>query len=241
MNLIIDVGNTRIKTAVFDDSKLIHNESITKESFASDAIEMIKKYKCKNAIISSVGSLKKSQIAKLHAEINLIELDYNTKVPFVNKYATPNTLGVDRIALVSSAISKYPKQNVLIIDAGTCITYDFVSNEGNYYGGAISPGLQMRYKAINIFTEKLPLLEPSEKFELVGNSTETSIHSGIINGIINEIDGIINQYRKKDADLTIVLTGGDVNFLSNRLKNGIFANPNFLLEGLNTILTYNIK
>ncbi|NEW80168.1 MAG: type III pantothenate kinase [Gelidibacter sp.] len=241
MNLIIDVGNTRIKTAVFDDSKLIHNESITKESFASDTIEMIKKYKCTNAIISSVGSLKKSQIAKLHAEINLIELDYNTKVPFVNKYATPNTLGVDRIALVSSAISKYPKQNVLIIDAGTCITYDFVSNEGNYYGGAISPGLQMRYKAINIFTEKLPLLEPSEKFELVGNSTETSIHSGVINGIINEIDGIINQYRKKDADLTIVLTGGDVNFLSNRLKNGIFANPNFLLEGLNTILTYNIK
>jgi len=240
MNLILDVGNTRIKTAVFDDSKMIHNESLNNDSFVSEAKKIIKKYKCTSAIISSVGSVNKSQIDELRAEINLIELDYNTKVPFVNKYATPKTLGVDRIALVSSAISKYPNKSVLIIDAGTCITYDFLNNEGNYYGGAISPGLQMRYKALNVFTEKLPLLEASEKFELLGNSTETSIHSGIINGVINEIDGIIKQYRKKNSDLTVVLTGGDVNFLSNRLKNGIFANPNFLLEGLNTILTYNI-
>lgn len=240
MNLIIDVGNTRVKTAVFEDSKMIHNESLIHESFISEAINIIKKYNCANAIISSVGALNKSQIAKLQVEINLIELNYNTKVPFVNKYSTPKTLGVDRIALVSSAISKYPKKNVLIIDAGTCITYDFVNNEGSYYGGAISPGLQMRYKALHVFTEKLPLLEPTEICELVGNSTETSIHSGIINGIINEIDGIIKQYRKKNTDLTVVLTGGDVNFLSNRLKNGIFANPNFLLEGLNTILTYNL-
>lgn len=241
MNLIIDVGNTRIKTAVFDKSKMIHNESITKESFVSDAIAIIKKFQCINAIISSVGSINKSQIAELRAKINLIELDFNTKVPFVNKYSTPNTLGVDRIALVSSAIASYPNKNILIIDAGTCITYDFVNNKGNYCGGAISPGLQMRYKALNVFTEKLPLLEPSEIVELVGDSTEKSIHSGVINGVINEIDGIINQYRKKNADLTVVLTGGDVNFLSNKLKNGIFANPNFLLEGLNTILTYNIK
>jgi len=241
MNLIIDVGNTRIKTAVFKDGKMIHNESLTTNSFVSDAIKIVKKYNCTNAIISSVGSVNKSQIAELRAEINLIALDYNTKVPFVNQYATPKTLGVDRIALVSSAVVTYPNINVLIIDAGSCITYDFVNNEGNYLGGSISPGLQMRYKALNVFTEKLPLLEPLEIVELVGNSTETSIHSGVVNGIINEIDGIINQYRKKNADLTVVLTGGDVNFLSNRLKNGIFANPNFLLEGLNTILTYNIK
>ncbi|HEY9220499.1 MAG TPA: type III pantothenate kinase [Lutibacter sp.] len=240
MNLIIDVGNTRIKIAVFDDCKMIHNESLTNNSFVSEAKKIVKKYECTSAIISSVGSVNKSQIDELRAEISLIELDYDTKVPFLNKYATPKTLGVDRIALVSSAISKYPNKNVLIIDAGTCITYDFVNNEGNYYGGAISPGLQMRYKALNVFTENLPLLEPSEIVELIGNSTETSIHSGIINGVINEIDGVIEQYRKKNTDLTIVLTGGDIKFLSNRLKNGIFANPNFLLEGLNTILTYNI-
>ena len=240
MNLIIDVGNTRIKTAVFEDGKMIHNESLIYESFISEAINIIKKFNCTNAIISSVGAINKSQIAKLQVEISLIELNYSTKVPFVNKYSTPKTLGVDRIALVSSAISNYPKRNVLIIDAGTCITYDFVNNEGNYYGGAISPGLQMRYKALHVFTEKLPLLKPSEKCELVGNSTETSIHSGVVNGVINEIDGIVKQYRKKNTDLTVVLTGGDVNFLANRLKNGIFANPNFLLEGLNTILTHNL-
>jgi type III pantothenate kinase len=240
MNLIIDVGNTRIKTAVFEDGKMIHNESLIYESFVSETINIIKKFNCTNAIISSVGAINKSQIAKLQAEINLIALNYGTKVPFVNKYSTPKTLGVDRIALVSSAISNYPKRNVLIIDAGTCITYDFVNNEGNYYGGAISPGLQMRYKALHVFTEKLPLLEPSEKCELVGNSTETSIHSGVINGVINEIDEIVKQYRKKNTDLTVVLTGGDVNFLANRLKNGIFANPDFLLEGLNTILTHNL-
>jgi type III pantothenate kinase len=241
MNLIIDVGNTRIKTAVFNDSKMIHNESLTYETFISESINIIKKFNCTNAIISSVGAINKSQIAELQAEINVIELDFNTKVPFVNKYSTPKTLGVDRIALVSSAVSNYPNKNVLIIDAGSCITYDFVDNDGNYLGGAISPGLQMRYKALNVFTEKLPLLAPSEIFLLVGSSTETSIHSGIINGVINEIDGFVKQYRKINTDLTVVLTGGDVNFLSNKLKNGIFANPNFLLEGLNTILTYNIK
>ncbi len=240
MNLIIDVGNTRIKTAVFDDRKMIHNESLTFDSFVIEAVNIIKKYNCKNAIISSVGAVNKSKIDELYAKINLLELNYNTKVPFMNKYSTPKTLGVDRIALVSSAIANYPNRNVLIIDAGTCITYDFVNNEGIYYGGAISPGLQMRYKALNFFTEKLPLLEPSEIIDLVGNSTESSIHSGVINGVINEIDGIIKQYRKKNTDLTVVLTGGDVNFLANRLKNGIFANPNFLLEGLNTILTYNL-
>ena len=240
MNLIIDVGNTRIKTAVFEDGKMIHNESLTANSFISEAKNIVKKYNCTNAIISSVGSINKSLIAELRAEINLIALDYTTKVPFVNQYATPKTLGVDRIALVSSAVATYPNKNVLIIDAGSCITYDFVNNKGNYFGGAISPGLQMRYKALNVFTENLPLLEPSEIVELIGNSTETSIHSGIINGVINEIDGFIEQYRKKNTDLTIVLTGGDIKFLSNRLKNGIFANPIFLLEGLNTILTYNI-
>lgn len=241
MNLIIDIGNTRIKTAVFEDGKLIHNESITNESFVAEVKAIIRKYQCTNAIISSVGFVNKSQIDELRAEINLVELDFKLKVPFENKYTTPKTLGVDRIALVSSAVATYPNKNVLIIDAGTCITYDFVNNMGNYYGGSISPGLQMRYKALNIFTKKLPLLEPSEIVELIGNSTEKCIHSGVINGVINEIDGIINQYRKKNVDLTVVLTGGDLNFLSNKLKNSIFANPNFLLEGLDTILTYNIK
>lgn len=240
MNLIIDIGNTRIKIAVFNNSELIHNEIFTPQNFLKSTIEVIEKYGCKNAIISSVGIIKKNEIDELKAKIKLIQLNFETKIPFLNSYATPKTLGVDRIALVAAAISNYPNKNVLVIDAGTCITYDFVNKDSCYLGGAISPGLNMRFKALNTFTEKLPLLTPIDDFCLVGDSTESCMHSGVINGVINEIDSSINLYKQKNQDLTVVLTGGDVKFLSNKINNGIFANPNFLLEGLNTILTYNL-
>ena len=241
MNLVVDIGNTRIKIAVFQNSKLIHNETINNESLLIKARKLIKTFECSNAIISSVGSLKKSQIDKLSTEIKLVELNFKTKVPFKNRYLTPKTLGVDRIALISSAISKFPKKNVLIVDAGTCITYDFLDSSGFYFGGSISPGINMRYKSLNTFTDKLPLLAPINTNQLIGETTEESIHSGVINGVISEIDSIINKYRKKNKDLTVVLTGGDATFLANKLKNGIFANPFFLLEGLNTILVHNLK
>lgn len=240
MNLVIDIGNTRIKIAVFQNSKLIHNEIITNKSLLAKAIEIIKKFECTNAIISSVGLVKKSQIDKLSTEIKLVKLNFKTKVPFKNKYSTIKTLGVDRIALISSAISKFPKKNVLIIDAGTCITYDFLDSRGYYFGGSISPGINMRYQSLHTFTNKLPLLAPIDTCQLIGGTTEESIHSGVINGVISEIDSFINKYRKKNKDLTVVLTGGDANFLANKLKNGIFANPFFLLEGLNNILVYNL-
>jgi len=241
MNIIIDIGNSRIKIAVFNGRELIHNEIFTSKMFIENTITIIEKYQCENAIISSVGSLKKSDLKVLNSKINLIKLNSDTKIPFKNNYATPKTLGVDRIALVSSAVSSFPDKNVLIIDAGTCITYDFIDMEGCYYGGAIAPGILMRYKALNNFTKKLPLLELSNSYNLIGNSTETCIHSGVILGVINEIDSAVNQYKEKIEDLTVVLTGGDLNFLANKLKNSIFANPNFLLEGLNTILTYNLN
>ncbi|PHQ57260.1 MAG: pantothenate kinase [Lutibacter sp.] len=240
MNLVVDIGNTRIKIAVFKNGKLIHNETINTKSLLIEARELIKKFECTNAIISSVGSVKKSEIDKLRAEIKLIELNFKTKVPFKSRYSTPKTLGVDRIALISSAISKFPKKNVLIIDAGTCITYDFLDSKGYYFGGSISPGINMRYKSLNTFTEKLPLLAPIYTSQLIGETTEGSIHSGVINGVISEIDSFIDKYRKINKDLTVVLTGGDTNFLTNKLKNGIFANPFFLLEGLNDILNHNL-
>lgn len=240
MNLVIDIGNSRCKTAVFKSSELIYNEVITKDNFIEKLFELIDKHGCENGIISSVGFVKKSQIEELSEKISLIQLNSATKVPFNNNYLTPKTLGVDRIALVSSAVSKYPDKNVLIIDAGTCITYDFVTDKKQYLGGAISPGIKMRYKALHEFTQKLPLIEPESEIDLIGNSTQKCIHSGVVNGVIKEINGVINEYKEKNQDLTVVLTGGDVNFLSNKLKNGIFANPNFLLEGLNTILTYNL-
>jgi len=241
MNLIIDVGNTRIKIAVFSGSDLISQEQVSYENFEKRAIGSIQKLNCKHGIIGAVGSLENSQLKRIKDKIPLLVLDHKTKIPFNNSYATPKTLGVDRIALVAAAVTKFPNKNTLIVDAGTCITYDFVSFEGNYMGGSISPGISMRYQSLHRFTDKLPLLKPSnETYDIIGNSTERSIHSGVQNGMIIEMEGVIQRYRKKNRDLTIVLTGGDLYFLSNRLKNGIFANPNFLIEGLNTILTYNL-
>ena len=240
MNLIIDIGNSRVKMAVFKNSELIHYEIFTHENVLNDALGLVENFDCKRGIISFVGPIKKNEIYELKSKIDLIILNSETKSPFKNLYSTPKTLGVDRIALVSSAVQNYPNQNVLIIDAGTCITYDFINSKAEYLGGGISPGVQMRYKALNAFTEKLPMLEPAFPSNYIGDSTVNSMHSGVMNGVISEIDGIINQYKEKNHDLTVVLTGGDVNFLSNRLKNSIFANPNFLLEGLNSILTYNL-
>jgi type III pantothenate kinase len=241
MNLIIDVGNTRIKIAVFSGSDLISQEQVAHDNFVVKAIENIEKFNCKNGIISAVGAIDRSELKRIKDKIHLIELNHKCKLPFNNNYASPKTLGVDRMALVAAAIREFPNKNTLIIDAGTCITYDFVNFEGDYKGGAISPGLSMRYQSLNQFTDKLPLLKAlDEAPDLIGNSTEASMHSGVQNGMIIEIEGLIEQYRKKNKDLTIVLTGGDLYFLSNRLKNGIFANPNFLIIGLNTILTYNL-
>ena len=241
MNLIIDVGNTRTKLAVFKESKLIHNESISKENFLKDTFELIKKFNCKHAIISSVGFLKKSELAKLGSKINLIELNSNTKVPFHNKYLTPKTLGVDRIALVANAALKFPNKNVLVVDAGTCITYDWIDSNGNYFGGAISPGMQMRYNSLHQFTSNLPQLEVKYVDTFIGDSSENAIHIGVVYGVISEIDSFINLHKEKNDELTVVLTGGDTNFLANKLKNSIFANRFFLMEGLNTILIYNLK
>lgn len=240
MNLIIDAGNTRVKCAVFEEGELIHNEIFTSILELKDVQSILKNYLCEQVIISSVSDIKKEIIFYLNSKMKVILLNSDTKVPFINDYSTPKTLGVDRIALVASAISSFPMKPVLIIDAGTCITYDFVTENSHYMGGAISPGISMRYKSLNKYTKKLPLLEPKNNVNLIGNSTESSIHSGVVNGVLNEIQSTINTYKKKNRNLTVVLTGGDVNFLSNKLKNGIFANPNFLLEGLNTILTYNL-
>ncbi|HSM63616.1 MAG TPA: type III pantothenate kinase, partial [Gillisia sp.] len=152
---------------------------------------------------------------------------------------TPKTLRNDRIAVRSAACKTYPTQNVLVIDAGTCITFDFKNAENRYLGGAISPGLQMRFQAMHTFTENLPLLEPEDEVELIGNTTVKSMQSGVVTGIIAEIEGVISRYSSQFEDLKIILTGGDSQFLCKRLKNSIFANSNFLLEGLNYILEFN--
>ncbi|HKJ06390.1 MAG TPA: type III pantothenate kinase [Flavobacteriaceae bacterium] len=242
MNLIIDAGNTQVKLAVFNQTNLVYTETVSYINFVTAALNIHAKWACKKAIISSVKNISKLDIEKLKAVFNLIILSNKTQLPFKISYKTPETLGVDRIALASAAFNQYPKQNVLVIDAGTCITYDFINAEGVYQGGSISPGLQMRFKALHQFTDKLPLLTTSELDNiLIGKSTTESIIIGVQQGVINEIDSFINSYRKKNKNLTVVLTGGDTKYLAKRLKNSIFANPIFLFKGLNSILLYNIS
>ncbi|WP_400076674.1 type III pantothenate kinase [Winogradskyella sp. R77965] len=242
MNLIIDVGNTFVKFAVFKNDKLIEKISFELSEFKKQYKNIRKDFpKLKCAIISSVGRLSKKQIELVDDDLNLQELNYKTKVPFKNSYKTPKTLGADRIALASASINQFPDNNALIIDAGSCITYDFVTDKNEYLGGAISPGIGLRYQALHNLTANLPLLEKDQPKTIIGNTTESSIHSGVVIGVIKEIDGVIDQYKGKHQDLTVILTGGDANFLSNQLKNSIFANSNFLLEGLNFILDFNSK
>jgi type III pantothenate kinase len=239
MNLIIDAGNTRIKVAVFEQSTLIELVVIDKKRFLSEIKKIVKKHEIFTAILSSVTILSEKKIEKFKKTLNLIILSSATDVPFINLYETPKTLGVDRIALVSGAVKKFPNKNVLIIDAGTCITFDFVNDKSTYFGGAISLGVEMRYKALHAFTSKLPILEKNYPKIFIGSNTIESINSGVVNGVIQEIEGVINQYKKKFINLTVVLTGGDTNFLAKQLKSSIFAHQNFLLEGLNEILIFN--
>ncbi len=240
MNLVIDSGNTSVKLAVFLKKELLWLTNTDKDGF-HDAVKEVFTYfpDVSHAMVASVGSLSKKDLNVLAVFCKVQLLTSVAKVPFKNSYASPQTLGVDRIALATAAFYNHQHTNTLVIDAGTCITYDMINDSGEYMGGAISPGLQMRYKALHEQTARLPLLEPSPFVELIGNTTETSIHSGVINGICREIDGVISQYKGRFKHLTVILTGGDGQFLSNRLKNTIFANSNFLLEGLNYLLEYN--
>ncbi|MFT4576594.1 MAG: type III pantothenate kinase [Polaribacter sp.] len=239
MNLIIDVGNTRIKAAVFESDRLIELLVFTEKELLEKVDFFLSKYVITDGILSSVKVLSENLMHNLQEKTSFRVLDAKTAVPFVNKYKTKDTLGVDRIAIVSNAAKKFSKENVLIIDAGTCITYDYINASSEYFGGAISPGIEMRYKSLNYYTSKLPLLEKNEINFIIGGSTKESMHSGIINGVVGEILHIIEEYKKESQYLTVVLTGGDTYFLAKQLKSSIFANPNFVLEGLNTILIYN--
>ncbi len=177
----------------------------------------------------------------LREKTKLLILNHKTKLPFNNKYLTPNTLGRDRIAVMAAASLQFSKKNVLVIDAGTSITYDFLNDENEYLGGGISPGLKMRFEALNQFTDNLPLVsfKGDTLPDLIGGNTETSILSGVVVGFIKEINGIINAYELRYDNLTIIITGGDHKYFDKLLKNKTFAAPNFVMEGLKGILDFN--
>lgn len=239
MLLAIDVGNTRIKVAVFENDSLLWKDVFLKEEAEKKIKNIFEKFpKIENSVFSSVGKLEESVLKLLERNSKLAVISAETPFPFENKYETPKTLGVDRMVLASGATILYPSQNRLVIDAGTCITYDFINAENQYLGGAISPGFRLRYESLHNYTAKLPLLTLEQPENFIGNSTKESIHSGVVLGVINEMEGFISRYREQYQHLTVILTGGDAEFLAENIKNTIFANSNFLLESLNHLHTY---
>ncbi|GAA4064445.1 type III pantothenate kinase [Flavobacterium cheonanense] len=240
MILVIDVGNTQIKAAVFEQNTLLKKEIIAYEDWQISLKKVIKNFsEISILVVASVGKLEKSDFLTLDSGLNVYFITKESKFPFNNLYASPSTLGIDRMILASGAVLQFPKKNRLVIDAGTCITYDFIDSNDNYLGGAISPGIRLRYESLHNYTAKLPLLKKEKPIDIVGNSTTQSIHSGVINGVSFEIEGFINSVLDKNDNFIIILTGGDAVFLAERLKNTIFANPNFLLESLNQTFQYN--
>ena len=242
MNLIIDIGNTNGKIAVFKHDKIVKVDTVKTSNIIEGINKFTQKYKAINRAIVSNVSINDNHEIKEHLSLQSIYfLSENLKLPFKNLYKSKERLGSDRIALASAAIKHYPNSNVLVIDAGTCITMDFIDKKGNYHGGSISPGIDMRYSSLNNYTSNLPKLEKNDPSDIIGSSTEDSIHSGIVNGVIFEIRESISEYQGRYEGIKVILTGGDSVFLSKPLKISIFANRNFLLEGLNFILNLNIN
>jgi len=242
MILAVDVGNTRIKSAVFEGATFLESFVFFKKELGENIQNILKKYKwITHLVVSSVSDVEKQSFSEFESLVDIHFVSHNDLFPFENRYKTPRTLGVDRMVLAAGATLRFPNQNRLVIDAGTCVTYDFIDESNNYLGGAISPGLQLRYSALHNFTAKLPLLELENPEHIIGNSTSESIHSGVVNGMVYEIEGFIEEYRKVYPNFIIILTGGDTVFLAKRLKNTIFADSNFLLESLNQIFQYKIE
>jgi type III pantothenate kinase len=242
MILTIDVGNTRIKGAVFEEDKALEYCVFPKDEIRKNIEIILKKYqKITHLVVASVGSVEKQLFLDFEKVLEIWFVSHDDSFPFINGYATPKTLGIDRMVLAAGATLQFRGQSRLIIDAGTCVTYDFVDHNDVYLGGAISPGLRLRYEALHHYTEKLPLLNTTDPNYFIGKSTAESIHSGIVNGLAHEINGFIDEYSAQYSNFIIILTGGDTEFLAKRLKNTIFANSNFLLESLNQIFQYKIK
>ncbi len=241
MNLILDLGNSYGKIAVCDGDHVVESATYEKITNRELAYFHTRYTGLKGAIISSVVNYSREIIDYLNTLYSpCIELDHSTPIPLKNRYRTPETLGYDRIAAAVGAYTIYPGKTVLVIDAGTAITYDIVNSEGEYLGGNISPGLEIRFKSLNKYTNRLPHLErPEEKPPLVGETTKEAIQSGIVNGVLFEMDGFIEAMSQKYPSLQVVLTGGDAKYFAGKLKSSIFVDLNLNLIGLNRILEHN--
>jgi type III pantothenate kinase len=239
MNLVIDIGNTRVKLAIFDSNKI--KEIFVFDKITENDINTLKnEFELSKCILSSVRQRDENLLYYLQNSFKyFVEFTGNTPLPFKNDYQSKNTQGADRIAAVTGALELCPGKNVLVIDAGTTITYEFLSSEGIYKGGNISPGIDMRFKALNTFTKRLPLVNKSDAHGFLGLYTENAILFGVQNGIVYEIEGYILSLQKDVDDLKVIITGGDSAFLARKLNKSILVEENLVLNGLNRVLEYN--
>jgi type III pantothenate kinase len=247
MNLVIDVGNTQTKIALFAGSEISSFTVLEKFSVAVLQEYLLVNTGAKRVILSAVMEVEDAVIDFLKSTYSLILLNHETIIPIENLYKSPETLGKDRLAAAIGANLLCKNQNVLSVDGGTCIKYDFVNARNQYLGGGISPGIEMRFKALNAFTDKLPHIHFRPYNNLIGINTEESILSGVINGVVGEVKGIIENYEKQYPDIKVVFTGGSLNFFESVFNTGgngksnIFADSFLILKGLNHILNFNEK
>lgn len=238
MNFAIDLGNTSAKCGVFENDKMVEKaEGLSIE----ELIDMVNGRLPVNVILSSVNQDVVEIANKIAKEVNCLIMSHYIPVPVKNRYLTRDTLGLDRLAGVVGANKIFPDKNSLVVDAGTCITYDMVTKKGEYEGGGISPGIHLRFKAIHEFTARLPLVEPEEEVALIGKTTKESILSGALLGTAAEITQMIRMYASKFADLQIIICGGDAPWLKRNLSVNVTFIPDLVLIGLNRILGYNVK
>ena len=239
MDLVIDIGNTLQKVAVFSEKSVLTALFQEKELTVSFLESLLAQYPIERAIVSSVREDDDSVLRWLEEKTKLLRFSTACRLPIRIQYATSETLGTDRIANAVGANALYPNRNVLSLMAGTCLVADFVNEKGEYLGGSIAPGVRMRFQSLSQFTARLPLVEPENIDFFVGNSTKNSILSGVMNGISQEINGIIRLYSRHYDRLKVILSGGDAELLQNSIKKRIFAAQNPILIGLHKILVLN--
>ncbi len=235
----IDIGNTRTKAAIFSNSNLLSEVVI---HHPDDLHIFLQTQQPEYAVMCAVGKGADDVANQIeNHKIPLLRVNYQTKFPFTIDYDTPQTLGMDRVAGVAAAQYLFHNKNCLVIDAGTCITYDFLSKDNIYSGGAIAPGMQMRLKAMHEFTHKLPQPDLSWPDDFEGKSTYNALLSGVCFGVADEINGKVERYTQRYGDLQVLLCGGNSTMLAKHIKNNIFAVPSLVLEGLNQILLFHVK
>lgn len=230
----IDLGNTSAKMALYRQGQEVwYGEQLGHDQLR----EQLDTWRPDRVAYARVGADHTDLAAWLQARFEVTILTWQTPVPVQVRYQTPETLGMDRLAAVIGAWHRYPGQTALVIDLGTCITYDLITADGQYLGGGISPGMHMRFRAMHHFTAKLPLTQPQADVPLVGQSTVSCLQSGVIHGITAEIDGIVANYTSEWPDLQVILCGGDAVFFEKRIKPANFADQKLVLLGLHCILT----